>query len=185
MPTTHYVTATSLDGYIADAEHSLDWLFAVDGDDDTANPFTDFFPTIGAMAMGASTYLWLIEHENLTAQPEKWNDMHGGKPCWVFAHRDLPALAGANVTVVRGDVRPVHGEMTAAAGDGSIWIAGGGDLAGQFLDAGLLDLITVSIAPVTLGSGAPLLPRRVLSSRLRLEDVRRGGQFVHLTYAVS
>lgn len=185
MPTTHYLTATSLDGFIADPAHSLDWLFEVDGGDDADNPFADFFTRVGAMAMGASTYLWLVEHEQLIAQPEKWNEMHGHKPGWVFAHRELPVLPGADVHFVQGDVRPVHADMTAAAGDGTVWIAGGGELAGQFVDAGLLDLITVSVAPVTLGAGAPLLPRRLLSARLHLEDVRRGGQFVHLTYAVS
>ena len=51
--------------------------------------------------------------------------------------------------------------MTRAAGDRNIWIVGGGDLAGQFADAGLLDEVIVSIAPVTLGAGAPLLPRRL------------------------
>lgn len=187
MPTTHYLTAATLDGFIADEAHSLEWLFEVPDDesDEGSGPVAEFFAGVGAMAMGASTYLWLVEHEQLTAQPEKWNEMHGHKPCWVFAHRELPVLAGANVRFVQGDVRPVHAELAAAAGDGTVWIAGGGDLAGQFIDAGLLDLITVSIAPVTLGAGAPLLPRRLLSSTLHLDDVRRGGQFVHLTYAVS
>src|SRR5690242_4233973 len=109
MPTTHYLTATSLDGFIADEAHSLEWLFEVDGEegagggsDESDNPFPDFFAGVGAMAMGASTFLWLVEHENLTAQPEKWNELHGGKPGWVFAHRDLPELPGADVRVVQG-----------------------------------------------------------------------------------
>ena len=65
--------------------------------------------------------------------------------------------------------------MAAAAGNRNLWIVGGGDLAGQFADAGLLDEVIVSIAPVTLGAGAPLLPRRI---ELRLDETDRNGDFV-------
>jgi len=78
-------------------------------------------------------------------------------------------------------VRAVHEGMTQAAGDRNVWIVGGGDLAGQFADAGLLDQVIVYVAPVTLGSGAPLLPRRV---ELRLEETARNGDFVTARYAV-
>jgi dihydrofolate reductase len=72
--------------------------------------------------------------------------------------------------------------MAAAAGARNRWIVGGGDLAGQFADAGLLDEVLVTIAPVTLGAGAPLLPRRV---ELRLEEVARNGDFACARYAVA
>jgi dihydrofolate reductase len=71
--------------------------------------------------------------------------------------------------------------MVAAASDRNVWIVGGGDLAGQFADAGLLDEVLVSFAPVTLGEGAPLLPRRI---ELRLEEVGRNGDFVAARLAV-
>ena len=75
--------------------------------------------------------------------------------------------------------------MVEAAGDKNIWIVGGGELVGQFADAGLLDEIQLSIAPVTLGAGAPLLPRRLLASDLTLSTVERQGQFVSATYRVG
>ena len=56
---------------------------------------------------------------------------------------------------------------------------------GQFADAGLLDEIQLSIAPVTLGAGAPLLPRRLLASDLTLVSLERQGQFVSATYRVT
>ena len=56
---------------------------------------------------------------------------------------------------------------------------------GQFDDAGLLDEIRLGLTPVTLGSGAPLLPRRITSERLRLRSVDRSGQMVQLVYEVS
>ena len=63
----------------------------------------------------------------------------------------------------------------------NVWIVGGGDLAGQFADAGLLDEVVVSIAPVTLGGGAPLLPRRI---ELRLDELGRNGDFVGVRFSV-
>jgi dihydrofolate reductase len=71
--------------------------------------------------------------------------------------------------------------MVEAAGGRNVWIVGGGDLVGQFADAGLLDEVLVGIAPVTLGGGAPLLPRRI---ELRLEDVGRNGDFVSARFSV-
>jgi dihydrofolate reductase len=91
-------------------------------------------------------------------------------------------VPGAAIELVRGDVAPVHEAMAAAAGARNRWIVGGGDLAGQFADAGLLDEVLVTIAPVTLGAGAPLLPRRV---ELRLEEVARNGDFACARYAVA
>ena len=184
MAKTQYYTATTLDGYIADEHQSLDWLFVVDRDDSGANSFASFFAGIGAMAMGATTYEWILEHDRLLEEPGKWQGYYGDTPCWVFAHRQLPAIPNAKIAFVRDDVGPVHEAMTQAAGDKNIWLVGGGDLVGQFADSGLLDEILVSVAPVTLGRGAPLLPRRLDSEQLELVDVARNRQFAELRYRV-
>lgn len=91
---------------------------------------------------------------------------------------------GADITFVSGDVRPVHEAMVDAAEGRNVWLTGGGELVGAFADRGLLDEIILSVAPVILGGGAPLLPRRLLSSQLSLVDVDRHGQFVYLTYSL-
>ena len=75
----------------------------------------------------------------------------------------------------------VHAAMVEAAAGRDVWIVGGGDLAGQFADRGLLDEVVVAIAPVTLGGGAPLLPRRV---ELAVQDLARNGEFACVRYAV-
>jgi dihydrofolate reductase len=75
--------------------------------------------------------------------------------------------------------------MVAAAGGKNVWVIGGGDLAGQFADAGLLDELILGVAPVTLGAGAPVLPRRLLAADLRLTSVERSGQFAYLRYDVG
>jgi dihydrofolate reductase len=182
---TQYFTATSIDGYIADERNSLEWLFEADRDNSAAESvFSGFFGDIGAMAMGRTTYEWVVEHERLLEDPSSWRRYYGETPCWVFTHRDLPTIPGANLTFVEGDVAAVHEEMTLAAGDRNVWLADGGDPVGQFADADLLDEILLSVAPVTLGGGAPLLPRRLTSSRLELVDSVRQGQFVRLIYNV-
>ena len=182
MAITQYCTATTLDGFLADADNSLDWLFAVEREDE-GRGFARFLDGVGAMAMGATTYQWVLDHENLLENPQRWQEFYADRPSWVFAHRDLAPIPGADLRFVTGDVAAVHADMVAAAGGRNVWLVGGGDLVGQFHDAGLLDQVLVSVAPVTLGSGAPLLPRRI--EGLRLTGVERNGQMVDLTYDVQ
>jgi dihydrofolate reductase len=187
MAKTQYYTATSIDGFIADPDNSLDWLFEVgEGDpDQPANPFATFFADVGAFAMGSTTYEWILEHDKLLVQPQKWKDYYDEVPGWVFTHRSLEPIPGAHLTFISGDVRPVHQAMVAAAGGKNVWIVGGGELAGAFADASLLDELILGVAPVTLGGGAPVLPRRLGSSRLTLTEARQRGQFAYLTYSVG
>ncbi|MFG1794618.1 dihydrofolate reductase family protein [Nocardia sp. NPDC049149] len=178
---TQYFTATSLDGYLADENNSLSWLFAVDDGGEAQSVLAGFFANVGAMCMGSTTYEWILANE----PAENWRTNYGDIPCWIFTHRDLPAIPGANLHFVADPVEPVHKEMAKAAGDKNIWVIGGGDLVGQFADAALLDEIIAGVAPVTLGSGAPLLPRRILSTQLNLFDVTQYGQFAQLSYRVT
>jgi dihydrofolate reductase len=136
------------------------------------------------MAMGRSTYEWVLEHERLLDDPGKWRGYYGDTPCWVFTHGAVPSVPGAEIHLVQGDVAPVHEQMTRAAADRNIWLVGGGDLVGQFADRGLLDEILLAVAPVTLGRGAPLLPRRLSASQLELVDVAQDRQFARLSYRV-
>ena len=183
---TQYYTATSIDGFIADADNSLDWLFAVDSsaeDGPQSEEYPTFMADVGALAMGSTTYRWIADHTGFLDDPAKWEYTI---PTWVFSSRDLPVPEGPDIRLVRGDVRPVHAEMAAAAGGKNLWLVGGGELVGQFHDAGLLDELILGVAPVFLGAGAPLLPRRITSAELRLTDVTRFGEtFVTLRYAVS
>lgn len=183
MTSCVYFTAASLDGFIADEHNSLDWLFEVARDPDDGS-WDQFIGGIGAMVMGATTYEWVLAHENLLEHPEKWHEYYEDRPCWVFSHRDLPPIPGADLRFVRGDVAAAYDEIAAGAGGRDVWLAGGGDLVGQFDDAGHLDQVRVGVCPVVLGSGAPVLPRRITSERLALVDVRRSGQQVELVYDV-
>jgi dihydrofolate reductase len=177
---TQYYTASTLDGFIADADNSLSWLFTRNREDDGPLNYGEFIAGVGAMAMGSTTYEWILDHEFAGRDPVEWTWPYD-VPCWVFTHRQLPAVRDAGIRFTSADVTAVHAEMVVAAGVRNVWIVGGGDLAGQFADAGLLDEVIVSIAPVTLGRGAPLLPRRI---ELRLDELGRNGDFASARFSV-
>ena len=177
---TQYYTATSLDGFIADTDNSLEWLFTRNQEEHGPQNHRDFIGEVGALAMGSTTYEWILDHEFAGKDPAEWIWPYD-VPCWVFTHRRLPVVPRARVEFTSADVSVVHEQMVRAAAARNVWIVGGGDLAGQFADAGLLDEVIVSIAPVTLGAGAPLLPRRI---ELRLEELGRNGDFAAAKYSV-
>ena len=142
-----------------------------------------FIADVGALAMGSATYEWMLR--NVAAMVESTGaPWPYAQPTWVFTRRHLPTLEGADVRFVQGDVAPVHAEMARAAGDKNIWIVGGGDLAGQFHDAQLLDEAIIQIASVTLGRGKPLFPRRATASWTLTSVTRVGASFVELRYAL-
>ena len=180
---TQYYTATSIDGFIADDENSLSWLFQFGQIQSMQDDYPRFIKDVGAAAMGSTTYEWVVEQENMLENPEKWPYEI---PTWVFSSRELQTVDGANIKFVNGDVAPIHSEMAKAADGKNIWLIGGGDLVGQFHEKGLLDEIILSIAPVMLGSGAPLLPRKITSPPLKLIDIQKHEDvFATLIYKVQ
>jgi len=174
-----FETASTLNGFLADEANSLEWLFAVVSD---AQP--PVAPTATVQVEGSTTYEWVLEQEDLMAQPQKWAEYFGTKPTFVFTTRDLPVPDGADVRFVRGSVADALPAIREAAGDGDIWVVGGGDLAAQFFDAGALDELSISLAPATVTGGAPLFPRTIGPDRLRLRSATAVGQFAHLVYEV-
>jgi len=178
---TQYYAAASLDGYIATSRNSLDWLLQFG--DVEATSYPAFIREVGAIAMGSTTYEWILRHQ-VHADPAAPKPWPYEQPAWVFTTRSLPGVHGADIRFVRGDVRPVHRQMAAAAGGKNIWIVGGGELAGRFYDHGLLDELIVQVTPVTLGSGSPLLPRVITTPPLRLKSATTYGEFAELRYEV-
>lgn len=156
---TQYYCAASLDGYIADSDDGLEWLMgyegSYEGEEAVAGPMGEggtydaFYEGVGAMVSGSATYEFVLRHGS------EWP--YGSKPYWVLSSRDL-ALPddGGDVRVVRGEVADLFEELTASAGDGNLWVLGGGDVASQFAEAGLLDELLLTVVPVVLGSGKPL-----------------------------
>ena len=179
---TQYYAATSLDGFIATEDDSLDWLFPLGEIGQSSYP--EFIAEVGALAMGSATYEWMVRNADKVIE-EVGSAWPYTQPTWIFTSRKLPAIEGADLRFASGDVRSAHADMQAAAGGKNIWVVGGGDLAGQFYDAGLLDELILQVGSVTLGKGKPLFPRRVLSPVLRLTSMRQmGSSMAELRYEV-
>jgi len=172
-----YETATSIDGYLADEQHSLDWLFAVPGGDQPELAP----PDAAVQVMGSTTYEWILRELGALENMNVWG--HEMAPTVVvFTTRQLAAPSEADVRFVSGDVADVVPMLRDIADDRVIWVVGGGDLASQFIAARALDQIVLSVAPAALGGGAPLLSTRIESDRLLLTAVEQVGQFARLTY---
>lgn len=183
MTRTQYYTATSIDGFIADSDNSLAWLFTLRQTEESKQEYPDFIADVGAIAMGSTTYEWILDHEGLLDQRGTWPYE---QPTWVFSSRELPSIPGADIRFVSGDVAPVHAEMVLAAAGRNVWVVGGGDLVGQFADAGRLDDLILGVGSVFLGGGAPVLPRRITPPRLRLVSATQQGEdFATLRYELT
>jgi len=177
MARVQYYAAASLDGYIAEEDGGLQWLFdaadnPLEGGDDNYNAF---YAQVTALAIGASTYEVMAGHE--------W--AYEGVPAWVFSHRDFETPAVADVRCVQGAVGDHSADMRAAAGDGVLWVVGGGELASQFAEAGELDDVIVSYMPVVLGTGIGLFARPIPGTLdlVSTEELTRGA--VQHVYAVK
>lgn len=184
MTKVQYFTACSLDGFIADEHHALDWLYAVPHDVDDGY-WDAFIVDVGPLVMGATTYEHMLREHDMVAHPQQWHDFYDDRPAFVFTHRELPPIPGVDVTFVQGDVASAYDAIVAKAAGKNVWVLGGGDLVGQFADAGRLDEIILGMAPVTLGGGDPLLPRRITSERLRLQRAEQIGQRLRVVLEVS
>lgn len=180
IPKTQFYGAASLDGFLSTTDDNIDWLMQFG---DVPSSYAGFIARIGALAMGSATYEWVIANHVKpdSASPQPWPYE---QPTWVFTHRKLPGVAGADIRFVNGDVRPVHAAMREHAGDKNLWLVGGGELVGQFWDHDLLDELIVQITPVTLGAGKPLLPRSILTPPLKLTSIQQFGPFAELRYEV-
>jgi dihydrofolate reductase len=187
MSKAQYYCACTLDGYIAEADDTLGWLFGYEGsfEGEDVEPikgaYQRFYDGVGALVMGSATYEFILAHP---AGDGEW--AYEGKPTWVLSSRDLPVPDDADdVRIVAADVADLHDEMVAAAGERNLWVMGGGNVASQFADAGLLDELLVWIVPVVLGTGKPLFDRRLPGRPLQLTGTRTfDSGMVELRYAI-
>jgi dihydrofolate reductase len=167
-----YYAAQTLDGYIAESDDSIGWLTGYEGsfeaaDSDAAQAgYDEFYEEIGVLVMGSTTYEWILEHAG------SWP--YTGKPTWVLSSRTLDLSEGEDVDVriVDAEVPELIDEMRDAAGERDIWIVGGGPVASQFADHGLLDRVEVTVVPVILAEGKRLFERRLPGGPMQLISAR-------------
>lgn len=148
MALTKYYVASSIDGFIADVHDRIEWLEQF-GFEEFDEHYQAFLSGIGALVMGATTYEFVLAQGT-------WP--YAEIPTWVVTHRALPTIEGASITFFAGDVEQLDAEVREAADDRDVWLVGGGALAAQFADRGLIDELHVTYVPVLVGSGKPLLP---------------------------
>lgn len=193
MSRTIYYCAASLDGYIAESDDTIDWLLGYDGsfEADGLEPgpmseggaYERFYDGIGVLISGSTTYEFVVDHIGATGS---WP--YAGKPYWVLSSRELPVpeQAAGDVKVVNAKPQELITELRDAAGGGDVWVVGGGNVASQFADAGLLDEVHLTVVPVVLGQGKPLFDRRLTSGALQLLGTQVfGNGMVELRYALA
>jgi len=175
MSRTQYYCAASLDGYIAEADDTLEWLtkydgnFAGDGSEPMKGAYERYFEGVGAMVMGSTTYEYILAD---LADGSEWP--YRGRPTWILTSRELPIPDGDGVDVrlVDAPVADLYDELIRGAGERDLWVVGGGNVASQFADSNLLDEVLVTIVPVVLGKGRPLFDRRLPGGAMQLTGTR-------------
>jgi dihydrofolate reductase len=163
MSRTVYYCAASLDGYIAESDDTIDWLTGYQGSFEgeglepgpmgPGGSYERFYQNVGALVSGSTTYEFILDHLSAGGS---WP--YPGKPYWVLSSRDLPVPQGAadDVNIVDAQVAEIIDEIRTAASGRDMWVIGGGNVASQFANDGLLDELHVTVVPVVLGTGKPL-----------------------------
>ncbi len=162
--------ATSLDGYIAGPNDALDWLFS-----DADYGYDAFIAGVDTIAMGRRTY-------EVVRGLGEWP--YAGQATWVFTRRErMPHDASVNFTSKPPEdwLRGIE-----ASPGRDVWVAGGGELIRDFLNARLVDEMTIAVHPIVLGGGIPLFPPGSPRHRLRLAQVNSyPSGLVSSTYVVQ
>lgn len=158
--------ATSLDGLIAGPAHEIDWLFT-----DQDYGYAAFIASVDTVLMGRRSY-------DVSCTFAEWP--YPGLEVHVFSR--MPPAPDPRVRFTAEPVGRVVSRLRATPGR-DLWLLGGGELVGSFLDAGVVDEVVIGIHPLFLGGGIPLVPPGSRRTPLTLRDVQRfDSGLVILTY---
>lgn len=167
--------ATSADGYIARPDGDLEWL--------TSRPapkgfygMNAFMKTIDTTLIGRKTYEVSLQMGAKFDSKER---------SIVFSRQAPPADAPSGVEFVNGAIGPFVERLREQPGK-DIWLMGGGELIASFLDEQAIDEFVISVVPVFIGDGIPLIARRHRQVLLDLQSVERFEDgLVQLRYRVQ
>ncbi len=166
--------ASSLDGYIAGQDDDISWL---DKYNDVANGYGEFFSTIGAVIVGRRTF-------------EIERKLGGGKthrvPIFVLSHNPPGQKPDrSDIVFTDGDIEEVL-EKAKRLTKKNIWIMGGGIVAQQFLERGLIDEIRLTVVPIILGRGIRLFDRQSKEIALSVTEVKQYEKgLIELSYEIT
>jgi dihydrofolate reductase len=170
MRRIRYAVAASLDGYIAGPKGEAEWII-LDPEIDFAKMFKEF----DTVLLGRRTFEAMAK-SGTTAMP--------GLQTYVFS-RTLRQQDYPDVTILSGGAESILSTIRREPGK-DIWLMGGGSLFRSLLAAGLVDTVEVSVVPVLLGEGIPLLPPPATEARLELvRHTVYGTGIVCLQYTVK
>jgi dihydrofolate reductase len=159
MRRLRYCIATSLDGFIAGPNGEYDWIVPDPGID-----FAAHWAQFDTVLMGRKTYQ--VANARRAA-------LSGGGQRWVVVSSTLEPAAHPDVEILSENVAVAVAALKTRTspnqGGKDIWLFGGGELFRFLLDAGLVDTVEVTIIPVLLGSGTPLL-REGKRQSLKLQE---------------
>lgn len=162
--------ATSLDGYIAGPGESLDWLFS-----DADYGYDAFIAEVDTLAMGRRTY-------DVVKSFGDWP--YAGLATSVFTRNGAMPHDG-NVHFTSQAPEAWLRQVESAPGR-DVWVVGGGELIRDFMNARLVDEMTIAVHPVVLGGGVPLFPPGSPRHKLRLAHVHSyPSGLVSSTYVVQ
>lgn len=175
--------ATSLDGFIARENGSLDWLPGSDPNaevkptpEDTPpndGGYGDFIATIDVVVMGRSTY------EEILGFGVDWP--YGDCSCFVVTTNNDYKTKTENTTVLNS-INPLNIEKVKNASNKNVWIVGGGQIITEFLNHNAIDKMTLSVFSIILGKGIPLFPNIPLEQKFNLQTTEVFDGFVNLVY---
>jgi dihydrofolate reductase len=151
-----YFVACSLDGFIATLDDGIDWLFA---DDDYG--FSEFYRSVDCLVMGRKTFDVSMSFDEYP---------YARRKAYVFTRRPGESPV-PEATFVREDPARFVKRLKHEPG-GRIWVVGGGAIAAALMAAGLIDEISLTIHPITLGNGVPLFEKHGARSGWKLHSTR-------------
>lgn len=165
--------ATSLDGFIATKDETLEWLFDVEGEGD--NGYSAFYNKIDTILMGKKTYDWIMNDDQIIEYPYK------DKKSFVFSKSVRKNTD--DVQFIKEDIPQFISELKKRDGK-TIWLVGGGQLFSYFLENKLVDELYLTVAPKIIGRGIPLFNSGSYHADLKLIGTQTFNQFVELHYKV-
>ncbi|PCS05412.1 dihydrofolate reductase [Lactococcus piscium] len=160
-----------MDGYLADKNHQLDWLYQTGSVEVT--DYDVFYNQMDIVIMGKKTFNAIKDLDNL-------DEIYPTTTNYVFTHEPNLHIAGFNF--VSGSVVDFIKQQDTAK---NIWIVGGNTLLAPLLEKDLVDVLKIQVAPVLLGDGIPLFTKSDSLQRFELEDVTKYGPFAALSYHKS
>ncbi|MEN2667254.1 dihydrofolate reductase family protein [Listeria aquatica] len=164
----YFYGCVSMDGYLADKDHKIDWLLETGTTEETN--YDAFYKRMDITVMGKRTFDDIADMDGIES-------FYGTTENYVFTHAD--SLSVKNFIPISGNVVERIKNMPQ---DKNIWIVGGNTILAELLDHDMIDEFYVQVAPVLLGDGIPLFTQKEGVKRFKLKEVHQFGPFAEMVF---